>query len=114
MEKAWGGGGGPICAWLGPPGPDWLDLLSWSNMALHFPQISSQLGAKVGTGKRESLPTSASLPRSHRMGQVPLTSGATETKGIWRVLRILPWLPSPVFQMGTDGRWSVLSLPHGP
>lgn len=27
------------------PGPDWLDLLSWSHMALHFlfcPQIGSQ------------------------------------------------------------------------
>lgn len=45
IGKAAGGGVGGICAQPGPSGPDWLYLLSWLNMALHFlfcPQISSK------------------------------------------------------------------------
>lgn len=124
IEKAAGGGVGGICAQPGPSGPDWLYLLSWMNMALQFlfcPQISSKGLVQMWERGRASVFTR--LPPSPQGSTgwdtappPPPTSGATETKGVWTVLHVLPWLSVPASQplIGTDGQWSVTSLPRGP
>lgn len=111
-DRTWGGRPHPCLAWASRAwraGPAFL-VRQGSAFPVLSPRLAAMLGAKVGTGTRESLPMTVSRPaRIHSMGQASLTSRGYRTRGnlegpAHSPLALKPSLP--------DGRRSAVECPR--